>query len=139
VKLKKRFKVCVTPDKCRKRIYHNVLQMPTGMRRVASSQTARAPSGWAAFCSGVKPRRPPCYRKRSLLLPWLPSFITFYRSPNSFTTFGAWQSKNPSAFVLTCVLSEDLVRPERFELPTPCFVGKCSIQLSYGRKPNGPN
>ena len=26
-----------------------------------------------------------------------------------------------------------LVRPERFELPTPCFVGKCSIQLSYGR------
>ena len=27
-----------------------------------------------------------------------------------------------------------MVRPERFELPTPCFVGKCSIQLSYGRK-----
>ena len=26
-----------------------------------------------------------------------------------------------------------MVRPERFELPTPCFVGKCSIQLSYGR------
>jgi hypothetical protein len=26
-----------------------------------------------------------------------------------------------------------VVRPERFELPTPCFVGKCSIQLSYGR------
>ena len=27
-----------------------------------------------------------------------------------------------------------MVRPERFELPTPCFVGKCSIQLSYGRR-----
>jgi hypothetical protein len=27
----------------------------------------------------------------------------------------------------------EMVRPERFELPTPCFVGKCSIQLSYGR------
>ena len=27
----------------------------------------------------------------------------------------------------------DLVRPERFELPTPWFVAKYSIQLSYGR------
>ena len=27
-----------------------------------------------------------------------------------------------------------MVRPERFELPTPCFVGKGSIQLSYGRR-----
>ena len=27
-----------------------------------------------------------------------------------------------------------MVRPERFELPTPWFVAKCSIQLSYGRK-----
>jgi hypothetical protein len=26
-----------------------------------------------------------------------------------------------------------MVRPERFELPTPWFVAKCSIQLSYGR------
>ena len=26
-----------------------------------------------------------------------------------------------------------LVRPERFELPTPKFVAWCSIQLSYGR------
>ena len=26
-----------------------------------------------------------------------------------------------------------MVRAERFELPTPCFVGKCTIQLSYGR------
>ena len=26
-----------------------------------------------------------------------------------------------------------LVRPERFELPTPWFVAKYSIQLSYGR------
>jgi hypothetical protein len=25
------------------------------------------------------------------------------------------------------------VRPERFELPTLCFEGRCSIQLSYGR------
>ncbi len=27
-----------------------------------------------------------------------------------------------------------MVRPERFELPTPKFVAWCSIQLSYGRK-----
>ena len=27
-----------------------------------------------------------------------------------------------------------LVRPERFERPTPWFVAKYSIQLSYGRK-----
>jgi hypothetical protein len=26
-----------------------------------------------------------------------------------------------------------MVRPERFELPTPWFEAKCSIQLSYGR------
>jgi hypothetical protein len=26
-----------------------------------------------------------------------------------------------------------MVRPERFELPTLCFEGRCSIQLSYGR------
>ena len=26
-----------------------------------------------------------------------------------------------------------MVRPERFELPTPKFVAWCSIQLSYGR------
>ena len=28
-----------------------------------------------------------------------------------------------------------LVRPERFERPTPWFVAKYSIQLSYGRTP----
>jgi len=26
-----------------------------------------------------------------------------------------------------------VARPERFELPTLCFEGRCSIQLSYGR------
>src|ERR1700678_3206555 len=30
---------------------------------------------------------------------------------------------------------ESLARPERFELPTPRFVVWCSIQLSYGRRP----
>jgi hypothetical protein len=27
-----------------------------------------------------------------------------------------------------------LARPERFELPTPWFVAKYSIQMSYGRE-----
>jgi hypothetical protein len=30
-------------------------------------------------------------------------------------------------------MREEVVRPERFELPTPWFVARCSIQLSYGR------
>ena len=30
-------------------------------------------------------------------------------------------------------LKEEVVRPERFELPTLWFVAKYSIQLSYGR------
>jgi hypothetical protein len=30
-----------------------------------------------------------------------------------------------------------MVRPERFELPTPWFEAKCSIQMSYGRTKNG--
>ena len=29
---------------------------------------------------------------------------------------------------------EKVARPERFELPTLCFEGRCSIQLSYGRE-----
>src|ERR1700733_7436140 len=29
----------------------------------------------------------------------------------------------------------NMARPERFELPTLCFEGRCSIQLSYGRVP----
>src|SRR5450432_617562 len=29
--------------------------------------------------------------------------------------------------------SVEVARPERFELPTLCFEGRCSIQLSYGR------
>jgi hypothetical protein len=28
---------------------------------------------------------------------------------------------------------QKMARPERFELPTLCFEGRCSIQLSYGR------
>ena len=30
-------------------------------------------------------------------------------------------------------LLKRVARPERFELPTLCFEGRCSIQLSYGR------
>jgi hypothetical protein len=33
------------------------------------------------------------------------------------------------------VWKEEMARPERFELPTLCFEGRCSIQLSYGRVP----
>ena len=29
-----------------------------------------------------------------------------------------------------------MARPERLELPTLCFEGRCSIQLSYGRFSN---
>jgi hypothetical protein len=31
------------------------------------------------------------------------------------------------------ILHPNMVRPERFERPTPWFVAKYSIQLSYGR------
>jgi hypothetical protein len=31
------------------------------------------------------------------------------------------------------VFLREMARPERFELPTLCFEGRCSIQLSYGR------
>ena len=34
---------------------------------------------------------------------------------------------------LGCKLLKRVARPERFELPTLCFEGRCSIQLSYGR------
>ncbi len=37
---------------------------------------------------------------------------------------------NPSAIIN---LQRRMARPERFELPTLCFEGRCSIQLSYGR------
>jgi hypothetical protein len=30
-------------------------------------------------------------------------------------------------------IAKGMARPERFELPTLCFEGRCSIQLSYGR------
>jgi hypothetical protein len=32
-----------------------------------------------------------------------------------------------------------MARPERFERPTPWFVAKYSIQLSYGRAVRGPH
>jgi hypothetical protein len=32
-------------------------------------------------------------------------------------------------------LQGKMARPERLELPTLCFEGRCSIQLSYGRVP----
>jgi hypothetical protein len=31
---------------------------------------------------------------------------------------------------------KEMARPERFELPTPWFVARYSIQLSYGRADN---
>lgn len=41
------------------------------------------------------------------------------------------KNEKGSAFLQTLFLI--LVRPERFELPTPWFEAKCSIQMSYGR------
>jgi hypothetical protein len=34
---------------------------------------------------------------------------------------------------MASVEGRKVARPERFELPTLCFEGRCSIQLSYGR------
>ena len=41
-------------------------------------------------------------------------------------------NKTPEA-VFTTTTSRCMARPERFERPTPWFVAKYSIQLSYGR------
>jgi hypothetical protein len=38
-----------------------------------------------------------------------------------------------SSEIIEHKLFKELARPERFELPTLCFEGRCSIQLSYGR------
>ncbi len=47
----------------------------------------------------------------------------------SFELFRSFkQKKDPTRGSLFC-----LARPERFELPTPWFVARYSIQLSYGR------
>ena len=43
---------------------------------------------------------------------------------------GQWAMCVPMPMMLFCTLA----RPERFELPTPWFEAKCSIQLSYGRR-----
>jgi len=51
-----------------------------------------------------------------------------YRTSQRFAT--VWL--HPAGYEWGCQQGS-VVRPDRFELPTPCFVGKCSIQLSYGR------
>ena len=44
------------------------------------------------------------------------------------------QSKRPKKIATAWVaIFLGLARPERFELPTPWFVAKYSIQMSYGR------
>jgi hypothetical protein len=45
----------------------------------------------------------------------------------TFCFWGEILEKNSAAW------RKEMVRPERFELPTLWFVAKCSIQLSYGR------
>ena len=44
---------------------------------------------------------------------------------------GLRKSKKPIRRLAFCLIL--LARPERFERPTPWFVAKYSIQLSYGR------
>ena len=44
------------------------------------------------------------------------------------------RSRNRPSLLLTVLMRVlKMARPERFELPTLCFEGRCSIQLSYGR------
>ena len=54
------------------------------------------------------------------------------RHPMASPAFGARAiaARLARRFVETIDL---MARPERFELPTLCFEGRCSIQLSYGR------
>ena len=50
---------------------------------------------------------------------------------------GAYGRQNEKkALPQKCLFSCALARPERFERPTPWFVAKYSIQLSYGRAAN---
>src|SRR5205085_7411673 len=56
------------------------------------------------------------------------------RSPRWADSLRAALGKETACQRVTEVLDLDLLaRPERFELPTPWFVARYSIQLSYGR------
>jgi hypothetical protein len=46
---------------------------------------------------------------------------------------GIFSLEQPPAGTTETSIEEEMVRPERFELPTLWFEAKCSIQLSYGR------
>jgi hypothetical protein len=51
-----------------------------------------------------------------------------------FKDNGIYRLEQTTQAVTERGFQEEVVRPERFELPTLWFEAKCSIQLSYGRR-----
>ena len=66
---------------------------------------------------------PEIHRDGDVLLRRASPTLCFERSPRRPLSPSAHRARN-----------QDMARPERFELPTLCFEGRCSIQLSYGRE-----
>ena len=57
----------------------------------------------------------------------------------TWTRFDSYKAQEGKSWKTEHSGSELLARPERFELPTPWFEAKCSIQMSYGRNDGKPS